>query len=223
MWGYYGSKSKIVKKYPKPINNIIIEPFSGTAMYSLDYFENDVILIDKYHVIVDIWKWLQKCSVRDILTLPILEYGQSVDDFEWDCVEAKWLMGFIITGGATQPKKSPSKWKTLIRPNTQNYKLNFIANNLYKIKHWKIYNDSYDNVENCQATWFIDPPYQVGGKYYKFGSNLIDYNKLSDWCLSRNGQIIVCENDKASWLPFQPLCNMQGIKNNSMEMFYTNI
>ena len=75
MWGYYGSKSKIVNYYPKPIYDTIIEPFAGTAQYSLKYFDKDVILVDKYDVIVRLWKWLQQCSPKDILSLPRLSCG----------------------------------------------------------------------------------------------------------------------------------------------------
>ena len=38
MWGYYGSKSKIASMYPKPMYDKIIEPFAGTAQYSLLHF-----------------------------------------------------------------------------------------------------------------------------------------------------------------------------------------
>jgi len=220
MWGYYGSKSKVVNKYPKPRHDKIIEPFAGTAQYSLKYFENDILLVEKYDVIVKLWKWLQQCSKKDILGLPRLEYGENVDNFEWDCIEAKWLMGFIITGAPSQPKKTASKWKTIIRPNTQNYKLNMISENLYKIRHWEIKEDSFENIRNEKATWFIDPPYQYGGEYYKFGNKKLDFTELGDWCESRKGDIIVCENSKADWLDFKPLVEMRGNKYKTMECVY---
>jgi hypothetical protein len=28
---------------------------------------------------------------------------------------------------------------------------------------------------------------------------------VAEWCLSRMGQVIVCENQGVTWLPFQPL------------------
>ena len=220
MWGYYGSKSKIIKKYSKPIYNKIIEPFAGTAQYSLKYFDRDILLVEKYDVIVKLWKWLQQCSKKDILRLPRLKYGENVDNFTWDCEEAKWLVGFIIVGSPSQPKKTASKWKTVIRPNTQNYKLNMIAENLYKIRHWVIRHGDYIDLKNEEATWFIDPPYQYGGEYYKFGNKNIDYSELSVWCKKRIGQIIVCENSKANWLSFKPLVEMMGNKFKTMECVY---
>lgn len=220
MWGYYGSKSKIVKKYPAPLLDKIIEPFAGTAQYSLQYFEKDVTLVEKYDVVVRLWKWLQKCSKPDILGLPRLKCGENVDNFKWDCDEAKWLVGFIITGAPAQPKKTASKWKTVIRPNTQEYKLNYIAENLFKIKHWKIIHGDYIDICNENATWFIDPPYQFGGQYYRHGNKNIDFSSLSVWCKERKGQVIVCENSKATWLPFTPLTEMHGVKFNTTECIY---
>ena len=217
MWGYYGSKSKIVDYYPKPIYNTIIEPFAGTAQYSLKYFDRDVILVDKYDVIVRLWKWLQQCSPKDILSLPRLKCGENVDDFTWDCEEAKWLIGFIITGAPTMPKKTASKWKTVIRPNTQDYKLNYIADNLFKIKHWDIRQGDYSQLDNTKATWFVDPPYQVGGEHYRHSSKSIDYNALNKWCQSRDGQVIVCGNTNDTWCDFRPLVNIHGAMKSTTE------
>jgi 16S rRNA G966 N2-methylase RsmD len=59
------------------------------------------------------------------------------------------------------------------------------------------------------ATWFIDPPYQKAGRHYRFGPDQIDYDELATWCLSRPGQVIVCENEGADWLPFQNLSEVK--------------
>lgn len=57
---------------------------------------------------------------------------------------------------------------------------------------------------DCEATWFIDPPYQgTAGRWY-FNCEL-DYNYLSNWVKSRRGQIIACESPDANWLPFRKL------------------
>lgn len=210
MWGYYGSKSKIINKYPKPKHTTIIEPFAGTAQYSLHYWENDIFLYEKYDVVVKLWKWLQKCSKSDILNIRQLKYGESTSDFTWSCEEEKNLVGFIIAGAPATPKNRATRWKTVVRPNTQNYKLNYIAENLYKIKHWNIELKSFDCVTNQVATWFIDPPYQDKGKYYKHGSKNIDFEFLSAWCQERFGQVIVCEDINATWLPFVSLTSSRG-------------
>ena len=60
--------------------------------------------------------------------------------------------------------------------------------------------------ERCEvrgkATWFVDPPYQEAGKHYRHGSSSINYERLAEWCVSRLGQVIVCEAYGADWLPF---------------------
>ena len=107
-----------------------------------------------------------------------------------------------------------------IRPNTQDYKLNMIAENLHKIKHWDIRQGDFKDLENEEATWFIDPPYQFGGEYYKFGNKNMNFKELGEWCMSRNGQVIVCENSKADWLDFEPLIEMRGNKFKTTECMY---
>jgi len=81
MFSYYGSKSKIVDYYPPPKHKRIIEPFAGSARYSLKYWQNDVLLVDKYPVIVDVWNYLKNASEQDILKLPILKKGDDVRTF----------------------------------------------------------------------------------------------------------------------------------------------
>ena len=112
------------------------------------------------------------------------------------------------------PKKTAAKFNHWDR-----YK-NFIAENLYKVKHWEIRNGDYTDLDNIEATWFIDPPYQYGWKYYRYNNKGIDYVKLADWCKNRNGQVIVCENTKADWLDFKPLVEMNGQLHKTMEAIW---
>lgn len=222
MFGYYGAKANIVKAYPKPIHSIIIEPFAGSARYALEHWENDVLLVDKYEVIINIWKHLQLCSDKDILALPRLKRGQCLDDFVFDCIEQKNLMGFIIGFGSTRPRNKATMWVEH-RPNGINFALNRIASNLHKIRHWKIETGSYTDIPNQKATWFIDPPYQIGGEHYAHGNKFVDYNHISEWSKSREGHVIVCENTNATWMDFKPLITQKGIKGKSTECIWSNI
>ena len=217
MFSYYGRKSKVIKYYPHPVYDTIIEPFAGTAVYSLfnDNWKKNIILIDKYDVIIRIWKYLQSTTPNDILKLPDVNNGDElikINGFTTLLQEEKWLIGFSVNNGSGMPKNVAGSFNSWYRDKKR------IANDLYKIKHWKIYCDSYDSIENIQATWFIDPPYQYGGKYYKH--NTIDYKKLSEWCKNRMGQIIVCENSKANWLPFIVLKEMNGQLHKTTEVIY---
>ena len=206
MWSYYGTKKRLAKYYPKPNYDIIIEPFCGAAQYSLynNNWEKEIYLIDKYQVIIDIWKYLINVTSKEILSLPDMYENDSLDNYGQLSIEEKYLIGFCINNGSAQPKRKVQKFN-----NWNKTKID-IANNLYKIKHWKVKCDDYQNIKNINATWFIDPPYQLGGEWFRISNKNINYNNLANWCKSRHGQIIVCENTKANWLDFKPLIELKG-------------
>lgn len=223
MWSYYGAKTTVIDRYPFPQHDTIIEPFCGTARYALMHFEKEVILVDKYDVLIDIWKWLQLCSPRDILRLPRLKQGENIDDFSFDCQEAKNLVGFLVNKGLNYPRKTATSWVAGKHSNWFNYSYKRIADNLYKIKHWNISLGSYESIENIKATWFIDPPYQHGGQLYVMNNSDIDYNDLSNWCKSRLGQAIVCENSKADWMKFKKMASHKIRKGIQHEVIWSNV
>jgi len=151
------------------------------------------------------------------LSLPDIEKGQSVDDFDLS-TEEKYLIGFCINQGSAAPKKTAQDYSKWTKFNKKQ-----IANNLFKIRHWEIIKSSYESIANEKATWFIDPPYQFGGEWYTKNNKSIDYNKLSQWCKSRKGQSIVCENIKADWMPFKPMKDVMGIKYRTTEAIWSNL
>jgi len=218
MFYYYGRKQKIFGKYPKPKCNLIIEPFAGSAAYSMNYYERDVILIEKDIRIANLWSYLIQSESDEILSLPLLEQGQSLNDDEFSNLTdvQKSLIGFFLNPGSAQPKKSPGKFcgwneKNRIR----------LSEDVNKVSHWTIINGDYQEIENHNATWYIDPPYQGnGGQYYKHGNKEFDYDNLRKWVLERNGQTIVCENSEATWMDFKPLVEIQGQKHKSTEVIY---
>jgi site-specific DNA-adenine methylase len=188
MWSYYGAKTNIVDAYPRPKHKKIIEPFAGTARYALKYFDREVLLVDKYEVIIKIWKWLQQCSPSDILGLPRFKNGDNINHVTYSCEEARLLTGFLVGFGFTEPRKTSTP-RLRNRPNAQEYTIRKIAGELYKIRHWEIRHGSYEEIQNEPATWFIDPPYQFGGHAYKCSNKKIDFNHLSPWSRDREGQV----------------------------------
>jgi hypothetical protein len=221
MWSYYGAKTNVIKSYPKPVYGKIIEPFAGTARYALRYFDREILIMDKYEVVIRIWKWLQQCSPGDILKLPDMKKGDHVDSFSFDCEEAKLLMGFMI-GFMTESPRKTATIRMAQRPNSITFTKRRIANSLFKIKHWKIIHGSYETIANQEATWFIDPPYQVGGYSYRESNRNINYSDLAQWCRTRVGQAIVCENVNGSWMDFKPLCTQKTRHVRQNEVIWSN-
>lgn len=222
MFYYYGRKKRIVKYYPKPLYDNIIEPFAGSGAYSMEYFEKNVTLYEINHKIYSVWKYLQEATPKDILELPILVKGQCLNNEEFNYLTdpEKWIIGLFLNPGSSVPKKSPGNFCDWDEKHRK-----LLSEELYKIKHWDIREESYENAQNFDATWFIDAPYSpnsdnFGGKYYV--NNKIDYTKLSEWCKERKGQVIVCENVNSTWLPFRPLIDLKGQKHVRKEGIWTN-
>ena len=218
MFYYYGRKEKIYSYYPKPKYDTIIEPFAGSAAYSMNYPTKNVILVEKDLKIASLWRYLISVEPDEILNLPILSKGQSLNDKVFDYLNSdqKNLIGFFLNPGSAQPKKSPAKFCAWSEQNRKR-----LSVDVTKVKHWTIIEGDYRKVENQEATWYIDPPYQGnGGQYYKHGNKEFDYDTLREWVLERNGQTIVCENSEADWMDFKPLVNIQGQKHKTTEVIY---
>lgn len=215
MFSYYGSKSKIVGCYPYPKHDKIIEPFAGSARYSLKHFEKDILLVDKYEVIVRIWHYLQAASPQDILKLPEPIYKEDIRDYNVS-EDEKLLLGFLVARGVASPQNIVQQFSDIKSAKKD------IAQQLYKIKHWKIKQGDYKEIPNLTATWFVDPPYEFGGEHYRMNNKNISYTHLATWCKDRNGQVIVCENSKAGWMPFKQMAETNGAYDTTMEVIWSN-
>ena len=209
-FSYYGGKWRAAFAYPRPRHGLIIEPFAGSAGYSLrwcvPFVPYRVILCDVDPVIAGVWRYLMSVSAEEILKLP--DVVDSVDDLAV-CEEARHLIGFWLNRGAAAPCKSPSAW---MRAGTHESSFwgpairRRIANQLDGLRLWEVYCCSYEDVPyDGEATWFVDPPYQGAGKHYRRGSSDIDYADLADWCRKREGLVIACEAEGGNWLPFDDL------------------
>lgn len=212
VFSFFGSKWRSAYKYPAPEHDTIIEPFAGGAGYSLRHYRKNVILIERDPKLHGAWLFAQRASVAEILALPDLQPGQSVDDLQVP-QEARWLVGMWLNSGVARPCKTPSAWMNEKRdpkygaPSRCQFWGQGIRERLAAqrplIQHWTLIHGDYTCAPGIEATWFIDPPYIVHGAHYVFGSKLIDYPALGAWCKARRGQVIVCENVGADWLPFR--------------------
>ena len=220
-WNYYGGKWRSARRYPEPIYDEIVEPFAGAAGYSLRYYERQILLIDEDPVICAVWQWLIDATFDDVMSLPLLDPEDCVDYFDLPN-GARWLIGFLLNTGTAAPSKKPSSWmrkcltgeiegaESKLTSFWSEKRRARIAEQVPLIKHWRIFNWSYDIAPNGEATWFVDPPYQKAGKFYKYNSSGIDFKHLGLWCREREGQVIVCENEGADWLPFEFFANFSS-------------
>ena len=96
---YFGRKKQTAKNYPQPKLDIIVEPFAGSAAYSLhnDNWKKEVILVDNNPTVIGLWTYLLAATTKDIENLPDLKEGENVDDFKYLSVEEKNLIGFHVT------------------------------------------------------------------------------------------------------------------------------
>src|SRR5215203_2854456 len=84
MFYYYGRKKQIARYYPSPNYSIIVEPFAGSAAYSLygDNWKKEVILVEKDKRVASIWEWLiNEVTPQQIKNLPDLTAGEKSSEF----------------------------------------------------------------------------------------------------------------------------------------------
>jgi hypothetical protein len=190
----------------------------------LRYPHRRVRLYDKDPIICAIWHYLIGVSPEEIRKLPLI--FNHIDELEVP-QEVKWLLGFWANRATVNPSKSPSKWmRQLGQQQTGVYWSAEIRERLARqvdfIRHWTVAQCSYEQIPDQAATWFIDAPYDSrAGEYYRYGRKDIDYKHLGEWCQSRSGQVIVCEQVGATWLDFRPFRNFKGLRGVSKEAIWT--
>ena len=227
---YYGGKWRATPKYPPPLFRTIVEPFAGAAGYSTRYPDRRVILIEKDPIVAALWRWLISVSASEVRRIPLLAPGQTVDDLHV-CEEAKSLVGFWLNKGSAQPKKRPSsRFLALTRPDSHWGEVirERIATQVEQIRHWRVIEASYsETAPAIRATWHVDPPYQLRGIHYRCSAKAIDFAHLARWCQALRGQVMVCEQEGADWLPFEFLGtfranNSKNGKGHTAEVLWQN-
>jgi hypothetical protein len=201
-FSYYGSKWSLGRHYSAPAHDTIVEPLAGSAGYGLFHHKRRVVLIDSDEAVAGLWQYLIRVSAAEIMALPA--GAECVDDVPGP-QEARWLVGFWLGRATAFPRRSLSKWGRTRRWPTSfwgEYIRDRIASQVDSIRHWTARCGSFETCDDISATWFVDPPYERQGRFYRSGP--IDRAALADWCRARRGQVIVCENEGADWLPFEP-------------------
>lgn len=218
MFYYFGRKRQKARLYPDPRYDVIIEPFAGSAAYSLhgDRWKKEVVLYDTNPVVCQLWRYLVAAKPAEIRALPSVKQGQDIREIPGLSDEERYLIGFHINPGSIAPRNIVtrfSRWEV---------GREYVASNLHKVRHWVICNQSFTAAPHIAATWFIDPPYQQAGYRYPYQPH-VSYEALGVWCRHRQGQVMVCENAGATWLPFEPLASTKSCgRKRSVEALWTN-
>lgn len=218
-FSYFGGKWKLAPRYPAPRFDTIVEAFAGSAGYATRHHHKAVVLVEKDPTIAGMWRWLIGASAADVMRLP--------EDPEQATGEARALIEFNRNQAArylghSRERRSggfhgeeSATWCRAVRAR--------IAGQVDKIRHWTVIEGDYSQAPDVEATWFIDPPYQHMDAEYTQGRAGLDFAALGEWCRSRRGQVIVCENEGATWLPFRPFRQAATMNNGvSREAIWTN-
>lgn len=202
---YYGGKWRLAERLGPPQRDHVIEPFAGAAGYSTFYEPKHVTLIELDPTVCGVWKFLQRVTPAELMRLP--SWITHVDELPSRiCEEARWLIGFWFDHGLSKPAVQRSNWARIpFRAGSfwsETIKLR-LADQVDRIRHWKIIQGSWEGAPDVLAHWHVDPPYDnAAGRGYCY--NQIDRAALGEWCERREDFVQVCENDGATWLRFEP-------------------
>lgn len=230
LFKWFGSKWSSSKIMPSPRYGRIVEPFAGSAGYSIRYSHLDVTICESNEHIKRLWTWLiQESSTQLVMDIPInipegtdirrigLSYGQQLLLKNWQRTNNVGNCWTVSPWG-----NKPGQWTANTRSR--------VANECYLVKHWRIMSDYTEATESTlEATWFIDPPYQFN---YQYGNRPVDYMALAESVKRLNGQVIVCEavcpktGSVPQWLPFAQFASRvtsrrkEGCNTHSKELIY---
>ncbi len=199
---YFGAKWQTARTYPAPRYSTIIEPFGGAAGYSCWHLvhgnASQAVIADTDPAVIALWSRLLASGADAISDWETPKLGSYTSD-----PFALWLLGGSAAAvdriGQRGRKVTPRVVEGF--PAARERAAWIIGTVGHRIT---VLAADYRKVTNLEATWHIDPPYQHQGHLYGQGSQAIDFTHLAWWARSRFGQVMVCEQEGADWLPFQP-------------------
>jgi len=187
MFEYYGTKKTIAYRYPAPTHDLLVEAFGGAGYYSLLHWDRDVWLNDRNPVIAGIWRYLTQADRHDILRLRPPRLGQPITDLPGLSQVERDLVGFLVAPSASSPRLTAPKDHSWFSSGRWLRRIQFIADNLHKVRHWTITNLDYLELPcGLRASWFVDALYQYPCRAYPY--TIKDYAALGEWCRNLRGE-----------------------------------
>ncbi len=237
--GYFGSKYRIIKHYPAPRYDTIVEPFAGSAAYSVHYPEKKVILVEKDPLLAAVWRYLIKATSEQVMSIPLLPDADTLVSSLKCSEEEKLLIGYNIQSGDARPRNKVSNHCRDYRPPWVHHS--------YKdpVTGWQKptsdtnapLHEGYENFWGekrrariarqvpfikhwriIEGDYTVAPDVQatwfIDPPYERAGKayrfNKINYKAVADFACTRKGEALVCESDGATWLPFKELGNFKS-------------
>lgn len=226
MFQYAGSSHRLTRSgvYPAPTYEHIIEPFAGSARYSLHHCKGRrVHLNDISPTIYRVWRYIQSAPLARVRRLPYFNIGDDLrlvaglSRAERDLLGFQLSLAFMVPRHRYSGHPAERERVDLLKRKIEEYRP--------WVKDWTITRQYHLDLDNSEATWFVDPPYQYSPIRYPYDT-ITDYAALGRWCRSRKGQVIVCEGmgpkgEVPRWLPFRPVgTTMTQAKSTSHEFVW---
>jgi hypothetical protein len=171
---------------------LVIEPFAGGMGYSLQRQPPSAIGIERDERLVTLWHRLCGMTEAEIRDFPTPVEGERSTD--------RWVISAAASN--TNNVSESRRVNRFLIERFEAQRQMAIKVHAYARTHVLYSLGDYRQAPDIEATWFIDPPYQHGSGY-RHGSADIDYDELAEWCMTRQGQRIICEGPFADWLPFK--------------------
>lgn len=209
-FSYFGGKWTVAGYLGRPRQRLVIEPFAGSACYATRWNARRVRLYDVSPDICSLWDFLISCSEADLAAIP--DRFEDFAQIERLAPGPQMLVRFWTGKGRAHPGRTLSPWYHEFKDSGHaqvwgpTVKARLIAQKPL-LADWSIDCLPWDRVPVTEAHWHIDPPYSgPPGRKYPFDK--IDYPALAEWVRALPGSVDACENEGATWLPFQPLCEV---------------
>jgi len=210
LFKFFGSKWTAARRYPAPEYGTVVEPFAGSAGYSLRHAERNVVLYERNRDVRALWRWLiEEATEGEIRALPVgLPVGTDLRTVGASA-GATLLMRFWQRTNCLSQTWTVSPWGNMPGLWTANTRAR-VASEVGAVKHWLVGADGLAALRGARepATWFCDPPYLYG---YRYGSGALDHEALGALLRGAPGQVIACEAPCAktgrvpAYLPFSVL------------------